>query len=205
MDFTPFIEVAKAQSSSDCAHDFLHVERVVKNAQMIMEDVPADAEVVIPAVLLHEIFNYPKGHPQSKFSGDVCAEKAASILEGVQYPMGKREHVLDCIRYHSFSRGVVPQHMEGKIVQDADRLDALGAIGIARLFATCVDMKVPFYNPVDPFARHREIDDKRYGVDHFYAKLFKLASGMHTDAAKRIALQRTEFMKDYIRQLQTEI
>lgn len=205
MDYAPYVEVARARSSSDPAHDFMHVERVLRNAKVIMNEVPADTEVVFPAVLLHEIFNYPKGHPRSKYSGDVCAEQANEVLVKFDYPLHKREKVLDSIRFHSFSRGVVPQHIEGKIMQDADRLDALGAIGIARLFATCADMKRPFYDSTDPFAHNRELDDKTNGLDHFYTKLFKLVDGMHTDVAKEIALQRTQFMQDYIRQFQLEI
>lgn len=205
MDYTPLIQVARERSSDDPSHDFLHVERVLKNAQLIIKEVPADVEVIIPAILLHELFNYPKGHPRSQFSGDICAEHASEVLDQFDYPLNKRDKVLDCIRFHAFSRGVVPDHVEGKIVQDADRLDAIGAIGIARLFATCTEMKTPFYNSSDPFGQHRDLDDKKYGLDHFYIKLFRLAETMHTKVAKEIALERTEFMKEYIRRLRSEI
>jgi uncharacterized protein len=205
MDFSPFVQAARDASSKDPAHDFLHVQRVVKNAQLILKDVPADAEVVIPAILLHELFNYPKSDPRSHLSGDICAERAGVILDECHYPPEKRHRVLDCIRFHSFSRGIVPDHIEGKIVQDADRLDAIGAIGIARLFATCAEMQRPFYNDSDPFGKHRELNDKAYGLDHFYTKLFKLADGMHTAVAKEIAFKRTEFMMEYIEQLKSEV
>jgi uncharacterized protein len=205
MDFSPFIEVARRSSSTDPAHDFLHVERVLENAKLILKDIPADSEVIIPAILLHELFNYPKNDPRSQFSGDICAELAGEILDKHQYPMKKRGMVLDCIRFHSFSRGVIPAHIEGKIVQDADRLDAVGAIGIARLFATSGKTERPFYDLGDPFGEHRIFDDKTYGVDHFYVKLLKLAEGMHTTVAKEMALSRTTFMLKYIEQLRSEI
>lgn len=205
MDFSPFIQAARDPSSTDPAHDFLHVQRAVKNAQLILKDVPADAEVVIPAILLHELFNYPKSDPRSHLSGDICAERASVILQECRYPTTKRHMVLECIRFHSFSRGVVPDHIEGKIVQDADRLDAIGAIGVARLFATCAEMQRPFYNDSDPFAKHRELNDKAYGLDHFYTKLFTLANNMHTTVAKEIALKRTDFMIKYMEQLKSEI
>jgi uncharacterized protein len=164
LDFTPFVQTARERSSTDPAHDFLHVQRAWKNAQRIVQVTPADVDVVGPAVLLHELFNYPKDDPRSPWSGDVCAEYARDVLVHVDYPREKRDQVLDCIRFHSFSRGVVPSHIEGKIVQDADRLDALGAIGITRLLAASAHMKIPFYHATDPFAQHRDLDDKKTGV-----------------------------------------
>lgn len=142
MDYEPFWKIAREKASKDPAHDFLHVKRVLKNAEIIVQKISTDVdmEVIIPAILLHELFNYPKDHPKSRYSGDICAKQAGEILDRLNYPLDKSEKVLDCIRFHSFSRGVVPEHMEGKVVQDADRLDAIGAIGIARLFATCAGM-----------------------------------------------------------------
>lgn len=205
MDLEPFIQVARERTSTDPAHDFLHVQRVLNNAQRILAEMEADREIVEPATLLHELFNYPKGHPDAHLSGDVRAEQAALVLDELHYPRDKREWVLDCIRNHSFSRGVVPAHVEGRIVQEADRLDAIGAIGIARLFATCEAMGRPFYDAADPFAARRPPDDKAFGVDHFYGKLFRLADGMHTEVARRLAAQRTAFMHDYLAQLRLEI
>ncbi len=205
LDYSPFMQVARERSSKGTAHDFLHIERVLKNAQLIIYEVAADAEVIIPAILLHELFNYPKSHPNSRYSGDICADQAGEILDRFHYPIAKRDKVLDCIRFHSFSRGVNPYHIEGKVVQDADRLDAIGAIGIARLFATCAEINTPFYNSSDPFGENRALSDKDYGLDHFFTKLFDIVHGMHTIPAQRMALQRTEFMKQYIQQLRCEI
>ncbi len=205
VDFAPLMRVAREQSSADPAHDFLHVQRAWNNAQRILHGTPADVDVVGPAILLHELFNYPKDDPRSPLSGDVCAEYAEEVLARTDYPREKRGQVLDCIRFHSFSRGVVPSHIEGKIVQDADRLDALGAIGIARLFATGALMKIPFYHATDPFAEHREWNDKQQSLDHVYTKLLKLADTMHTPVAKAMAVSRMEFVKQYVRQLQNEI
>lgn len=205
MDFTPFVQEARQRSSEDSAHDFLHVQRAWNNAQKIMRGTIADVDVVGPAVLLHELFNYPKNDPRSPLSGDVCAEHAFEILVRVDYPQQKRDLVLDCIRFHSFSRGIVPTHIEGKIVQDADRLDAMGAIGLARLFATGAQMKIPFYHEFDPFAEHRDLDDKRHSLDHAYTKLLKLADAMHTPTAQAMAVSRMEFIKQYLQQLRTEL
>jgi uncharacterized protein len=202
----PYREAAQTAALDDPAHDFHHVQRVYENGALLLEKEPsADRDVVLTAILLHELFNYPKGHPDSKLSGDVCAEKAKPLLIEHHFPIGKRELVLDCIRNHSFSKGVVPDHMEGKLVQDADRLDSIGAIGIARCFATSAEMGRPFYHPTDPLARHREPNDKEWGVDHFYNKLLKIEERLHTEAGKQVAHERTRFMEGFLMQLEAEI
>jgi uncharacterized protein len=205
MDYTPYIEAAKRAASADPAHDFLHVQRVYENARLILQIEEADEEVVLTAILLHELFNYPKGHPESSKSGDVCAEKAEAVLREEGFPESKIPDVLDCIRNHSFSKGVTPSTIEGKIVQDADRLDAIGAIGIARCFATCSEMGRPFYEPNDPLSRKRQPDDKEYGIDHFYIKLLRIADGLHTETVRRIASGRTHFMEQFLARMEAEI
>ena len=205
MDYSPYLEIAKQRSSQDPAHDFLHVQRVLNNAILILSEIPADQEVVIPAILLHELFTYSKGDPRSRYSGDRCAELAMDILTEHKYPLVKLEKVLECIKFHSFSRGVIPDRIEGKIVQDADRLDSIGAIGVARCFASCAEMERPFYDLNDPFAQGRELDDIHYGLDHFYIKLLKLGENMHTAPAKSMAHKRTAFMLGFLQEFKNEI
>ena len=113
--------------------------------------------------------------------------------------------IRECIRVHAFSRGLVPETIEGKVLQDADRLDAIGAIGIARCFATCAEMGVPFYQPDDPFCRAREPDDKRWGLDHFYRKLLRIPDGLHTATARAIAGDRIRIMEAFLAQLGREL
>ncbi len=187
------------------AHDFLHVLRVTESARQIGRIEQANLDVVVPAALLHELFNYPKGHPLSHLSGEVCAEHAADLLRQYQCPSPLIEPICDCIRTHAFSRGLVPGTIEGKILQDADRLDAIGAIGIARCFATCAEMGVPFYNQDDPFCDSREPDDKRWGLDHFCRKLLRIAEGLHTATAREIAIDRIRIMEAFLTQLGQEI
>jgi uncharacterized protein len=197
--------VAEARASKDPAHDFAHVLRVTGNARRIAEAEGARLDVVLPATMLHELFNYPKGHPDSPCSGEVCAEHALVVLrdEGVARELA--EAIATCIREHPFSRGVVPATLEGRVVQDADRLDAIGAIGVARCMATCAEMKRPFYAPVDPFCRAREPDDKAWGLDHFYAKLLRIPDALHTRAARAMAAERQAFMVAFLGQLEREI
>lgn len=200
------MEIAKEYSTNDPAHDYLHVYRVFKNGQLILKQEPdADEEVVLTAILLHEVFNFPKNHPLSSKSGDICSIIVGQLLADHYFNPEKMPMVLDCIRNHSFSKGIVPTTLEEKIVQDADRLDAIGAIGIARCFATSAEMKRPFYDFQDPFAQNRELDDKSFAIDHFYRKLLKLGESMHTATAKELAVKRINYMKSYLEQVSEEI
>jgi uncharacterized protein len=187
------------------AHDFLHVTRVKETARRIGLAEGANLDVVVPAALLHELFNYSKGHPQSHLSGEVCAGLAVDVLRQNDCPPHLIDPIRECIRIHAFSRGVVPETLEGKVLQDADRLDAIGAIGIARCFATCAEMAVPFYQSDDPFCRSREPDDKQWGLDHFYRKLLRIPDGLHTAAARAIAGDRIRFMETFLEQFKQEL
>ncbi len=187
------------------AHDFLHVDRVVRLASRIATTEGADLAVVVPAALLHELFNYPKGDPRSHLSGDVCAIEAVAVLRQTGYPAHLIDPIQECIRTHAFSRGLVPETLEGKVLQDADRLDAIGAIGIARCFATTAEMGVPFYRPDDPFCHEREPDDKKWGLDHFYRKLLRIQDHLHTATARAIAGDRVRFMESFLAELGREI
>lgn len=187
------------------AHDFLHVKRVVANARVLAESARAHVPIATCAALLHELFNYPKGHPDSKRSGEVCAQEARKVLLREEAPTEWIDGVCYAIAVHPFSLGVMPETLEAKILQDADRLDAIGAVGIARCFATCADLKRPLYSPEDPFCQNRPPADKQWGVDHFYAKLLRLQDTMHTPKARVLAQSRIDFMKAYLQQLANEL
>jgi uncharacterized protein len=192
-------------TDAEPAHDALHVRRVMATARRIAEDEGADVDVVVTAALLHELFNYPKGHPDAARSGEICAEQAAALLAEQGFDSEFVERVGYCIRVHPFSRGIVPETLEAKVLQDADRLDAIGAIGIARCFATSAAMKRPFYATDDPFCREREPDDKMWGIDHFYNKLLRVAEGLHTHTGCAMAEERVRFMRAYLAQLEREL
>lgn len=192
-------------AEADPAHDWLHVERVSKTALALSHAERADADIAVAAALLHELFNHPKGHPESRRSGEICAEHAREVLHQVKWPASKVEPVCYAIRVHPFSLGVTPDTLEAKVLQDADRLDAIGAIGIARCFATCSDMKRPFYNPDDPLCARRAPDDKLWGVDHFYKKLLGLEASMHTATARAMARERNAFMREFLARFASEV
>ena len=199
-------KVKKMLEGRDPAHDFYHITRVYKNAKLIGRREGSNMEILLTAVLLHDLVVYPKGSNKSFKSSDESADLAENILLSHGYPQDQINHISSCIRAHSYSKRFVPESLEGRILQDADRLDALGAIGIARTFSVGGSQNRTFYNANDPFCRSdRELDDIRWTLDHFQAKLLKLKDLMHTGTAKKIAQQRTKFMMLFIRQLQKEI
>ncbi|MFB5605298.1 MAG: HD domain-containing protein [Nitrosarchaeum sp.] len=190
---------------NDSAHDFDHIMRVFKNAQNICKKENANEKLVLSAVLLHDIVSYPKSDKRSKLSSIRSAEKSKKILKKFNFTKQEIQIISDAIRDHSFSQNKTPKTIEGKILQDADRLDALGAIGIARVFAVGGSENRQFYNTEDPFCKHRTPDDQIWTLDHFYRKLLKLESLMNTKSGKIEAKKRTKILKNFLDQLQNEI
>ncbi len=197
-------EVQK-RTRSDPAHDFQHIIRVLRNAQKIAKKERANIRLVTAAALLHDIVSYPKSDPRSKNSSSESATMARKILKKYQYTKDEINTISDAIRDHSFSRGVTPKSLEGKILQDADRLDAIGAIGIARAFAVSGAENRSFYNRDDPYCKNRTPDDKSYTLDHFYKKLLLLEKTMNTKYGKIEARKRTKILKKFVSDLQKEI
>ena len=189
---------------NDPSHDFDHIMRVYNNVQKICKKEKANEKLVLCAALLHDIVSYPKSHKHSKLSSIHSAKKSKQILKKYSFSDKEIMVISDAIRDHSFSQNKIPETLEGKILQDADRLDALGAIGIARVFATAGSLKRSFYNPNDPFCNKRKPNDKIWTVDHFFQKLLKLESLMHTKSGKIEAKKRTLVLKKFLHQLKHE-
>lgn len=199
-------QVEKMLEGRDPGHDFEHIMRVYKNAQKIGRQEGADMKVLLAAVLLHDLVVYPKGSAKRSKSADDSADLAEKILQKRGWPKATIDRVSYCIRTHSYSKRIMPVTLEAKILQDADRLDALGAIGIARTFSVGGSENRKFYNPEDPFWNsNREPDDRIWTLDHFQSKLLHLQSTLHTKAARKVARERTGFMRRFIRQLAKEI
>lgn len=190
---------------TDLAHDLLHVKRVVNLAVKLAEEEQADLNVVLPAAWLHDCVSYPKNSPLRAQSALHAANKAIDFLMKIDYPEQYLTAIHHAIAAHSVSGQLVATSLEAKIIQDADRLDALGAIGIARCIQVSSQLQRPLYAEDDPFAESRSPDDQQFTIDHFYKKLLKLASNMNTQQGKILANQRTLFMKAYLQQLEVEI
>lgn len=199
-------KVKRLLEGRDPAHDFYHIKRVYKNAKIIGRHERPNMDILLPAVLLHDLVMHPKGSAKSSKSADESADLAEDILQSYGYPQDEITQICYCIKMHSYSKKFVPASIEGKILQDADRLDALGAIGIARTFSVGGSENRKLYNANDPFYRTvREVDDIQWTLDHFQTKLLKLEYSMHTKMGKKMAQERTSFMLLFIRQLQKEI
>ncbi|QLH06280.1 HD domain-containing protein [Nitrosopumilus ureiphilus] len=198
-------EEIKKRIENDPAHDFDHIMRVYKNAQKICKKEKVNEKFVLCAALLHDLISHPKSDKRSKMSSIESAKKSQSILQQYGFSTEEISLISDAIRDHSFSQNKIPTTIEGKILQDADRLDALGAIGIARVFATSGLLKRQFYNMDDPFCKKRIPDDKIWAVDHFFKKLLKLESMMNTKSGKEEAKKRTKILKEFLKQLKHEI
>jgi len=190
---------------TDLAHDLLHVQRVVKLATQIAESEQAELNVVLPAAWLHDCLSYPKNHALRSLSSLHAADKAIVFLRSIDYPEQYLLAIHHAIAAHSVSGGIKAESLEAKIVQDADRLDALGAIGVARCIQVSSQLQRPLYSESDPFAEQRSLDDQQFTIDHFYTKLLKLAKTMNTNMGKKIALQRTQWMEGYLQQLALEV
>lgn len=200
-----FRKILTANLEVDQAHDLCHTERVVANAEQLLLTENADADVVLTAAWLHDCVVLPKNHPNRKQASRFAAERAEEVLKETSFPSGKVEAVKHAIEAHSFSAGIEPRTIEAKIVQDADRLDALGAIGIARCLMVGGALDRPLYHPEQPLPKNREADDSRWTIDHFYQKLFKLPVLMQTRAGKAEAEKRVVRMKRFLEELSEEI
>jgi uncharacterized protein len=198
-------EYIEEDATKDQAHDINHILRVVKSSKKLAEQENANMNVVIPAAYLHDCVTVPKNHPDRNISSVLSADKAIDFLQSIDYPQEYFNSIHHAISAHSFSANIETKTLEAKIVQDADRLDALGAIGIARCLAVGFNMGASLYSTNDPFCKNRQTDDLNYSIDHFYAKLLKLQNTMKTDSARLEAQRRSKFMKDFLNQLENEI
>ncbi|MFL0929639.1 HD domain-containing protein [Vibrio parahaemolyticus] len=200
-----FLEFMQQEMQVDAAHDIEHVKRVVKTAKQLCDEENADIAIVLPAAYLHDCFTYPKDHPNRKQSSAIAAKKAIAYLESIQYPQHYHDAIAHAIEAHSFSANIRPNTLEAQIVQDADRLDALGAIGVTRCIQVSTHFNAQLYNDDDMFAKERELNDKQFTVDHFQTKLFKIVDTMSTESAKLEANKRKAFMQTYLKQLHDEV
>lgn len=195
----------RERMAGDPAHDITHVKRVVNNALYLTEIESANLDVTLPAAWLHDCVTVPKNSDLRAQSSRLAAEAAVQFLAEAGYPGQWLEAIHHAIEAHSFSAGVPTRTLEAQVVQDADRLEALGAIGIARCLLTGGAMGTPLYDPDDPFCEGREPDDRRYTLDHFYCKLLRLPDTMQTRAGRAEAKRRVRYMQDFLQRLAGEI
>lgn len=189
----------------DPGHRIDHVMRVTKTALEIAKAENAETAVILPAAILHDTKPVGKFHQDRAMASKLSADNSIQLLTEWNYPAEYLPAIKHAILTHSFSAGISPESLEAKVVQDADRLDALGAIGIFRTIAVGAKHGNPLYNAEEPFSTQRQLDDTKNILDHFYVKLFKLPASLHTAAARAEAIKRIHVMETYLQALASEI
>ena len=178
---------------------FLHTTRVVKTALWLAEKEGADHETLEIAAWLHDI-----GRPLEDKTGADHAKEGARLTKEFLATHPKRDSIAYCIGAHRSSAGIKAETLEAQILQDADRLDSLGAIGIGVVFAVGGYNETAPYDLDDPFAERRE-PSKDFILDEFERKSFKRAEMMNTKTAKKEATRRVKFMREFMAELKKEL
>jgi uncharacterized protein len=186
----------------DGSHDLTHLRRVLKNANLIADEIgePICRLTLLAAVWLHDIVSFEKNDPRRVDASRFAAMKAKTLLEDAGVPPEKLAGVTHAIEAHSFSANIEPQTVEAMILQDADRLDALGAVGIARVFYVGGRIGRALYHGDDILANNRALDDLNYSLDHFQTKILTLPESMKTAPGRRMAGERTAFVRIFLEQ-----
>lgn len=199
--------LAAHHATDDAAHDISHFRRVWMTAKKILENEDADPLVVLTACYFHDIVSLPKNDPERSHSSHMAAQKTRQILshDFPDFPPERYDAVAHAIEAHSFSAGIAPQTREAKIVQDADRLEALGAIGLARVFAVSGALGVALFDAQDPFAESRALDDRAYALDHFQTKLLRLPETMQTAVGRELARHNADYLIQFMAKLSAEL
>lgn len=203
----PTIDQARAwYPAYDPVHGFDHILRVLHLAEHLAEREGADLEIVRAAVLLHDASGETggSGRADHQVSG---AAFAAEVLAAEGWPQERIEAVQHCIRAHRYRGQEWPQTLEAKVLFDADKLDVLGAYGVARTLAYDVVMKWPFF--AEPSQEFLATGEKAEGETHssyheYLFKLSKIKERLNTAAARQLAEQRQKFLNDYFEQLAKE-
>lgn len=181
-------------------HDRSHVERVYNLAVRIAEEENGDLDVVKAAALLHDIARAREDKGAIVDHATEGAKMARKILEEVDFPKQKMDKVLYCIETHRFKAGLNAKNLEAKILQDADRLDIIGAIGIARVFTRGGWGNKPIYDPSIP--PKEKYDGKSLtSLNHIHEKILKVKNSINTSSAKKIAEQRHKFVEQFVERL----
>jgi uncharacterized protein len=214
--FTPrllalWAHVEQSLEGVGLAHDAEHVLRVTRWTRRLAREEGVNEEYAVAAGLVHDLVQVPKEAPDRPMGGERSAVAGRAPLADSGFSALEIEGIVEAVRTSSWSRGLAPRSPLGAILQDADRLDAIGALGIARNFACAQEMASRsgtgrFYDPEDPLARsERRLDDRINALDHYGKKLLKLANGMHTAAARSESARRHAFLLQFLDQLEHEL
>ncbi len=196
---------------AELAHDQHHLERVYRWAIRLAPEAGADVDLAGATALVHDLVFVPKESSERNQGGERSAAAAPAVLATAGYTTEEIAAIAEAVRTSSWSRGLAPSGPLGIVLQDADRLDAIGAIGLLRTaacgqFMSRAERPGRFYHPADPLAvSNRVLDDRTQVVDHLPAKLLHLADAMRLPSAQAEAIKRHDFMRGFMAQLSTEL
>jgi uncharacterized protein len=208
--FHPFDQLAAKlldnfTDDEDGAHDLSHIVRVWRNAKLIHREEGGDLEVLAAAVLLHDCVQVAKDSPLRSRASLLAANESRVRLAALGWAPLRIDTVAYAIESHSFSAGVAPTSIEGCILQDADRLDAIGFGGIARCFYTAGRLGSRLYDLADPAGNGRALDDGRNALDHFPKKLLTLEGSFKTRTGQELAKERHRRVLEFYRGMLAEV
>jgi len=204
----PSIEQARAwYAAYDPVHGFDHILRVLRLAERIAKAEGADLEIVRAAVLLHDASGAETGGEKREEHQHYSAEFAEQVLKAEGWPQERIAAVQHCIRAHRFRSDEQPRSLEAKVLFDADKLDVIGAFGVARSIAYDVVMGWPIF--AEPSQRFRQSGEKEPGESHssyheFIFKLGKIKDRMLTATGRQIAESRQTYLNDFFEQMAAE-
>lgn len=182
--------VVQAMDTPDLAHDALHVDRVYRWCIALSAEGGCDTDLAGAAALVHDAVNVPKHLPDRPLGSERSAELAAGLLPDAGYDEPETATIVEAVRTCSWSRGLTPTGPLGRVLQDADRLDAIGMVGLLRMVAcgqtfAAAGIETALYHPQDPAGRtDRPRDDRRWVMDHVHCKLLHLIDTMHLPTAR---------------------
>lgn len=208
--FHPFDQLATqllgtSANDEDGAHDLSHIVRVWRNAKSIQGKEGGDLETLVAAVLLHDCVAVAKDSPLRSKASLLAANESRVRLAALGWDPARIDTVAEAIESHSFSAGVAPTSVEGRILQDADRLDAIGLSGIARCFYTAGRLGSRLYDFADPEGISRPLDDGRNALDHFPKKLLTLVGSFKTSTGQELAKERHRRVLEFYRDMLAEV
>lgn len=181
----------------DGAHDEAHLLRVWRNVAAIAGAEGGDIRILQAATLLHDCVWVDKSSPDRPFASRMAAQKAQGVLLALDWAEGDVSRACHAIEAHSFSAAIPPESLEAQILQDADRLDAMGFIGVARCMYLAGARGAMICHPTDPAAGGRPLDEGAYALDHFQTKLLGLGAGMQTETGRQMATERSARLRAF--------
>ncbi|MRI33005.1 phosphohydrolase [Endozoicomonas sp. OPT23] len=197
----------RTRESDDASHDISHFQRVWKTARQLIENGSLELNklVVLTACYFHDIIVLPKNHPERSKASTLAAEETAVCLKQLDFPEELIEAVCHAVKTHSYSANITPETLEAEVVQDADRMEAIGAIGLARCFYTGGKLGQKLFDAEDPMGENRELNDRQFSLDHFELKLLRIQETMKTEPGRKMAEKHSRFLEDFRTQVCKEL